>query len=370
MKSRISLISAVLCFSTIMLVGARPGRSQGGGTSKPDPAWLTQMYAEGWQKVEEGVLQRTTEGAGAVETFTYGEAGRLWRVEKLQEHIKFLENRFNDQPSNELAKVIEHLKGDLALAEGSSNPAEPDTLYEQTINCDFSYGAHAVAAPLSGSQAPGVMAQGDSYFHNNCGYLGDTYAYAYVDGWSGTVHTTKTQEDPKYGGAWLDSLAQLSLNVSSSCYSRAYASVTSSALNIFYDIQAENYACPYPPALSISGPSDVFTDDYTPCTTVTWTASVSGGTPGYSAVNWYIGTTYQTSGSTFSQTYCYTNQTVTVRATVSDSLGMTAENSFSTNVHYFANDPCAGDPCCGDPCCFQQIKSSEDSIQRPICYYQ
>lgn len=48
-----------------------------------DPEWLAQMLADGWRKVYEGVLERQP-AQGGLETFTYGEEGRRFRVQTLE----------------------------------------------------------------------------------------------------------------------------------------------------------------------------------------------------------------------------------------------------------------------------------------------
>ena len=339
---------------------------------KPEPPLVRQMLQEGWQKVAEGVLQRSV-GGDQVETFTYGEEGLRYTLESLKEQVNSLQQIYNQHPSAELAQTIDTLQGQIAVGNtrlSSGQVEEP--VGEQIENCDISYGAHAYADPLTGSQAPGVTARSDAYFHNNCGFLGNTYAYAYVQGAIGTVFTTKTQEDPKYGGTWLDSAAQLSLSASSNCQSNSYARAWSDALGISYETSAINYACPPPPlTVSISGTANVYTDNYNPCADVTWTATASGGTPGYS-YNWYIGGVWQGSGSQLTKQYCYTNATVTVtvQAVDSGSPQQSAQASYTTNIYYTNYDPCVQNPysCECDPSycneCYQ-----EPGMPRRICPY-
>lgn len=373
MKSRSSWVSTVLCLAITTIIGSHAGSARPLGPTGPEPAWVTQLQKEGWQREREGVLQRQGK-EGQIETLTYGEGGRLWRERNLVEQITFLQGRYNTQPSEELARVIDRLRGDLDQTRGATISNEDPMAFSEQLNaCDFAFGASAAADPMSGSQAPGVQSQASAYFHNNCGYIGDTYAYAYVEGTMGTTFSTKMMEDPKYNGTWIDSTAGWTLTASSSCYSRAYARVSSSSMGLFYQIEDLNYSCPYPPVISITGPTFVYTDNYTPCSNVTWTASVSGGTPPYGTVNWYIGTTYQGSGNTLTQNYCYSNQYITVRAVVSDSTSLSAEASFGTQFQYYYNDPCGGDPCCGQYCCYQAVVSSSEPNQlRPPydCPYQ
>jgi hypothetical protein len=334
---------------TLTISGSRTGLAQVQQLQPQDPDWLIRMYEDGWEKAQEGVLQRG-EGGSQTETFTYGEEGLRWTVARLEEQASFLASRYNNSPSEDLAKVIDWLQGEILAGNARLDSGQVGEAFngEQMDDCSLAYGAHAYADPLSGSQGPGVTARADAYWHANCGFVGNAYAYAYVEGANGTTFSTKTQEDPKYNTTWGDAAAQWNLApVSTSCYSRAYARAWSDSLNIGYSSEDTNYLCPNPLNISVSGPTDVYTNYYSaPCATVTWTASPSGGTPSYGAINWYIGTTYQGSGSSLSKTYCSTQQTVTVKATTSDSGGATAEKTFSTNIWY-EEDPCAYGGCGG-----------------------
>jgi hypothetical protein len=93
-----------------------------------------------------------------------------------------------------------------------------------------------------------------------------------------------------------------------------------------------------PVVASISGPSTVTTDYYgSTCATVTWTASATGGHPGYT-YSWYLGTstTVQGTGSTFSQSYCSTSQSVTVKVIAQDSDGHTDSVTKTTQVKHIS----------------------------------
>jgi hypothetical protein len=90
-----------------------------------------------------------------------------------------------------------------------------------------------------------------------------------------------------------------------------------------------------PLATTISGPTEVYLDNYNKCSTVTWTASSTGGTSGYT-YSWYIGTgtTPVGTGSSYSKSYCSTNQTVNVKVVVKDSAGTTAQDTHTTYIYY------------------------------------
>jgi hypothetical protein len=343
---KFSVLAAL--FLSMMISGTRAGFAQLQPLQPQDPDWLVRMHEDGWQKVQEGVLQRG-EGGAQVETFTYGEEGLRWTVARLEEQASFLASRYNNSPSGNLAKVIDWLQGEILAANSRLDSGQVGEAFngEQMNDCPIAYGAHAYADPLSGSQAPGVTARADAYWHSDCGSVGNAYAYAYVEGHN-TVFSTHTEEDPKYNITWGDAAAQWTLTpVTSSCSSHAYARAWSDSLNIGYSSEDTNYLCPSSLNVSVSGPTDVQTSNLSaPCVTVTWTASVSGGTPSYGAINWYIGTTYQGSGSSLSKKYCFTQQTVTVKAVTSDSAGATAEQTFSTNIWYEEEDP----PCNYEGC--------------------
>jgi hypothetical protein len=93
---------------------------------------------------------------------------------------------------------------------------------------------------------------------------------------------------------------------------------------------------PTPPlATTISGPTQADLDYYTPCSTLTWTASSTGGTPGYT-YTWYIGTTQVGTGTSYSQSYCRTNTTVNVKVVAKDSANTTAQDTHTTVIYYDA----------------------------------
>ena len=370
MKLRMYLSLALLCLS-ITFFGARAGSAQALQPIQPqEPAWLTQMYAEGWQKVQEGVLQRTSEEGGK-ETFTYGEDGLKYQVESLKKQVNDLQQLYNQHPSPELGDAIDHLQHQIAEGNARLSLGQVESpSSDQMNNCDFSYGGHAYADYLRGAQAPGVSASADAYFHNNCGYVGDTYALAYVEATSGTVHSTKNQEDPR-SGSWVDSAAQWTLAGSSNCNSRSAASVNVSALNISYSTQASNDLClPANLTVSINGPAEAYTDNYnSPCADITWTASASGGVPGY-AYDWYIGGAYQGSGAQLTKRYCFTNTSVVVNVNAYDSASNSASASFVTNVYYTQYSACTSNPysceCDSSYCCGGGFRQP----YQDICPYQ
>jgi hypothetical protein len=366
-KLKLSLISAVVCLS--MLTYARPGTAQLQPLNT-EPELVSQMLQEGWQKVAEGVLQRNGEGS-QVETFTYGDEGLRWTARRLEGRLSHLQNEYSAHPDPKLAQVIESVKNELIQVDqnlkGGAGQVEMVSPGEMS-DCTISYGAHAYADPLTGNEGQGVKASADAYFHNNCGFIGNSFSYAYSRATAGTVTTTKFQEDPKNNSTWIDSAAASTVSGSTDCFSEATARVSSSMLNIYYESYDANYSCPapvYPPAVSISGPYDVYFDDYYYCDYITWYANVSGGTPGYSYA-WYIDGSYQGSGTSVTQYHCGPSHGINVQLYVNDSAGQSGSASFTTWVYYQRS--CTSRCGCIEPYPYQQQQI--ESSPQAICPYQ
>ncbi|HJX27619.1 MAG TPA: hypothetical protein VJ885_06870 [Thermoanaerobaculia bacterium] len=230
-----SLASALLCLA-IIGAGARPGSAQ--QVQPLEPEWLRQMYAEGWQKVQEGVLQRDT-GGGEFERFSYGAEGLQWLVQRYEQQVADLRSRYDASPSEDLAELIEHLEGEILRREGTldSEPSADAVSGEELEMCEPSYGGTTFAGPQVGS--PGVTARATAYFHDGCGYVGDTFTTAYAQATSATGETILRHSDPKNGGTWLESYSSASANGSTGCESKAEASVT-----VYYPDLSVTYLTP------------------------------------------------------------------------------------------------------------------------------
>ncbi len=338
MKFRLLSFVVGLCLSIALT--ADPGLAQA-QEIKPEPELVRQMLQEGWTKVVDGVLQRTE--WGQVETFTYGEDGLRWTARRLEARLGFLEKEYASNPTEELAGIIESLESQLIEADevmksgaAGAEVASPDEL----ADCNVTYGATAAADPETGSI--GVKANATAYFHANCGQTGSSFAYAYAKATAGTVLTIRSQEDPKENGSWLDSAASASAPGSLDCFSEAYARAWSTQLNINYEVSDTNFSCPQPiepVTASISGPSEVWhpSYNYSTCQIVTWSADVSGGTPGYT-YQWYIGqgTTVLGTGSSFTKKFCQPSQRVDVRVVATDSgnPAQSAQATFTTWIYF------------------------------------
>ena len=82
MKFRFLATTAALCLSTMNLPRA-----------SAQPQSMEGMLQEGWQTLQDGVLQRDL-GEGRVEIYTYGEQGMRWRAQRLAERIGSLEREY------------------------------------------------------------------------------------------------------------------------------------------------------------------------------------------------------------------------------------------------------------------------------------
>jgi len=339
MKHGFLFASLVLCltvFSGTRLSLAAPMSAKASPSDSYD-----QMLKEGWNPVAEGVLQRDR-GDGTVETFAFGSEGLTWAAQQLAGQLERMEREYAQYPSKKLAGAIAKQRAQIAHVEKTHQAAEksgePEGAYDKSDPpCTISYGGDASAFPLSGG---GAGAKSNALFHNNCGLVGDTNAYAYSRARTGTTTNVQTTTDPRSNGTWYDSVAAASTAGSSDCYSEASAHVTSGSLGIFYSISATpNYACkpPVPPvSVTIIGTTYRHITGYD-CTTVLWTASVSGGASPFS-YTWYRDGSNVGTGGSYSKTFCGNNvsrvEIVNLSVTVNDGIGQSASDTHTTSVQY------------------------------------
>lgn len=242
MKPRLSLVTAFF-YLAMIIAGVRPGSAQ--QVQPLDPEWLQKMYAEGWHKIEEGVLQRDT-GEGEPETFSYGSEGLEWILRRHQQRLDTLEEKFSQAPTKRLMEMIEQLKGEISrlnkvLAEA---PSVDQFSSETMAACIPELGGRVEAAPLD--EIWGVKAAAHAWFYSDCEYQADTFATAYAHAIEGTVETATTQSDSKNGGSLLDSQAVASVSGSLGCESSAQATVTSTELSVAYQTPlVQNFVCAY-----------------------------------------------------------------------------------------------------------------------------
>jgi hypothetical protein len=241
-KPRALCISVSLCLF-MMAIGANV--SSAGEIQPLEPEWLRQMYAEGWQKIQEGVLQRDTGGKN-FETFAYGFEGLTWVERDYEKQVTAREEEYNRSPTKSLSDLIGHFKGEIVrLSKALETAPSTKRLDSKTLQeCPPYFGGEATASPQA--EAIGPEATARAYFSNSCGYRGDTFAMASAHAIDGTVETTFTQADPRNGGYQLESTASASASGSKDCESRAQASVIVSDLSIYYQTPyRQNFGCSY-----------------------------------------------------------------------------------------------------------------------------
>lgn len=345
MKLKLLSVCAVLCLSMIT-ANSSPTRAQLQELQPAEPEWMVEMYGQGWEKVGEGVLQRSEGEGSPVETFIYNEDGLRWWVQWLQGRVRQFEALYDRSPSEDLARFIEGLQDDIEQTQDriDSGDTEP-YMGEQIAACTPSVSATAVAEPLTGAQAPGVTARATAQFSSSCGEFGKAYSSVYVHAVGNFVDTSRTQTDDKPESTSVSTLAQDSASGSTDCISTASARVESGGA-VLRHVTDDNFSC-YPlvsPTITVSGTLNYYISSSSPCATATWSAAGSGGTPGY-AIDWYIGTAYQGSGTTLSKTYCNSSMTITATAKLRDSAGQTAEASYTSRIRYLLEAPCVVDSC-------------------------
>ena len=240
-KSRLLTLSAALCLSTLILPRAS---AQMPMAAEPQ---LNRMSGEGWETVQEGVLQRDL-GEGRVETYSFGEQGRRWTAKRLAERIASLEREHRSHPSEQLAAILASLKGDLRRTsqsvkkDGSLSVATAAL----TAGCEPTATVGANAAPQS-TNVPGATASAHVSFQSPPDCLGNTYAYAYSRATFGSTTINDTKEDAQYDGTVLSGSVSTSATGLADCFSESYARAWIQDRN--YEVSDTNFAC-------AAGPSD------------------------------------------------------------------------------------------------------------------
>lgn len=332
--------TAALCLVCILGVQNLAAAGPKKGTWKETKAMLK---AEGWKQVSDKVFERQRTET-QVERLAYGREGLVWTIGELKSRLKSLQEEYQLHPSEDLAKVIDNLTARIAsLREELRGPTDGISSLSaaSTLGCSRCYSATVDAYPLTGSQGVGAVA--DAKFTSDCGNSGDTYAYAYARATLNGTTTTKTQEDPR-SGSNATSHAAATMNGSADCYSEAFASTQSTALNIFYSTSETNYSCPLPAtplSVSISG-SDWEYFAGGGCRSRTWSAVVSGGSSPYT-YQWYYDGVAAGTGSTYTRSVCPTHSSFKLRVVVTDSTGATDDAYHDVTVEV--------EPMCGDYIC-------------------
>lgn len=335
MKLKPYSVFFALCVS-MMLTYVPPVWAQLQPLEPAAPPWMADMYEQGWRKVADGVLQRSEGEGEPIESFFYNEDGLRWRVQQLQNRLSQFEYLHNTSPSADLTRLITDLESEISALDDRIHSGQAEAFTgEMTANCPINYGANASAGWLTGSSAPGVTATAIAYFNNSCGYQGKAYASVYVQAVKGAVITATTQTTDPPEATAVNASAQFSASGSTSCYSYAVGRAESTALNLLYTVEDDNYSCPQPSfEATIQGPDYFYTDSSHSCASITWFANAWGGTPPYT-FKWYLGSTHLGSGIMLRRTYC-SNEFVAVQLVATDSTGQTYSTS---TCHPYQADP-------------------------------
>ncbi|HSG39095.1 MAG TPA: hypothetical protein VLE27_05615 [Thermoanaerobaculia bacterium] len=316
-------VALALCL--MLLAVANPTLAQ--TDQKIDVDVISQLQAEGWRIVSEGVLQRASR-EGEVETFVFGVRGFTWKLRDLRSQLQKLQTELRFNPTSELRKAIASHRKEIANTRKMierARIAEASKVDLSKVSCsiDFSYDASATAR----TDVRGTKATSNAAFTANCaGFTGEVYAYAFAKTWLNGAETTETVTDGPRSGANVSATATATRSGATPCESYAYASMTSNNLNpASYSKSSTNTSCPVITsalAVSVTSPSSSVTLWDGACTSVTWTVNISGGTPAY-ASSIYSNNTFKKTGTSYTETVCgflsNSSRTITVRADVTDS---------------------------------------------------
>lgn len=321
--------TAALCLGVMVLCAGNILRAADTAQSHESDL-KAKMQSEGWKQITEGVFERQR-GGNKVEHLGYGREGLTWTLGELVRQLNVLHQEYQKYPSEDLAKIIDHLSIKIANAKRELRNMETKSALSPMLAgapCNICYSATADAYPLSGS-SQGVGAIADAKFNSDCGYSGDSYAYAYSRATLNGTTTTVSQEDP-HTGTSVTSHASATVSGTSNCSSTANSYAQSSALGISYSTSDSNSLCPAPAfSVAIGGPGYVYG---TNCKNVTWTSTITGGTSAFTYAWTIDGTAAGTSTSTsVSRIICY-SEDVAVALTVHDSASHTASATYTTTV--------------------------------------
>lgn len=297
------------------------------------------MFKSGWVIINQGVLQKR-HADGRVETWGFGAEGRQWHVQQLERELGQMLVDYEVAPSAELAAAIDvhrdllgHSRDELTRELATPELDAPRT--QGKAGCNVSYSWHANAQPNGSASA-------NAAWSHSCGEQASTYAYAYGKKVLSGTTTQHSQTDPSGPGSSISSTASASVSGGAdTCYSyaRAYVDPPESA---FYDITDDNYTCSNPPQVTISGLDSVWF--WSPgCQTVTWSASVTGGS-GTRTYQWkWDGTNVGSNSSSYSRTVCSGSAGYyTLRVDVTDSSGST----FDTHDFWVESELMCGQYAC------------------------
>jgi hypothetical protein len=348
MKRKVFFASLALCLA--LLGPARPGSA----AETAQPGTIDRLIKEGWTLVSPYVLQRNM-GNGKVETIGFGAEGLQFKIDGMKKDLAFFKESLRRNPDHQIRQTVQAYRAEIKrLTNNLALMAEADEVTDKAgIDCTINYGAHVDAFPLNGS--PGVSASADSYFNNNCtqhAQQGEVWVTTTSEARNATgTFTRSIKTDPltgSYIGYNVRAASSTSVTGVTECLSHAYASMTSYGIGVVYEQRAENRLCPNPMSVTISGLTST-TILGTACKTLTWTASVSGGNPGYT-YSWYRdGYAVGANSSSYSQTFCGNNTAYTgyvnLSVTARDAAGQTASDSHTTTINYYSSTSGGGGTC-------------------------
>lgn len=336
---------ASLALGLALLAPARPSLAAETGSSDT----IDRLTKEGWVLVSPNVLQRDM-GNGKVETIGFGVEGLQFKIEGMKKDLAFFKESLRRNPDYQIRQTVQAYRAEIKrLKRNLALMAETDeaVVSKAGIDCTIRYGAHVNAFPLSTSQ--GVGANADSYFNNNCtqhNQQGEVWVTTTSEARAANnVFTRSTKTDPLAGpsapntGYNVSASSATSVNGVTECLSYAYASITSYDIGVVYEQTAWNYTCPSNMTVAITGPTYAFISGWN-CQTLTWNASVSGGSPGYT-YTWYRDGYQAGTGSAYSETFCGSNYTYTdsvyLSLTAYDSAGQNKSDTHSATIEYYGN---------------------------------
>lgn len=339
MKRKMFLAS--LALGLALLAPARPGFAE--ETSDT----IDRLTKEGWTLVSPNVLRRDM-GNGKFETIGFGVEGLQFKIDGMKRDLAFFKESLRRNPDYQIRQTVQAYRAEIKRLTKNLElmaEAEDEVVSKAGIDCTIKYGAHVDAFPLSASQ--GVGATADSYFNNNCtqhSQRGEVWVTTTSEARAANnVFTRSTKTDPLAGssapniGYNVSAASSTSVNGLTECLSYAYASMTSYDIGVVYEQSAWNYTCPANMTVTISGLSGTFITGYN-CKTITWTASVSGGTPAYTYTWYRDGYAVGSNSSSYSEMFCGNNFTYSESAYVSvsarDANGVTKSDDHTTTINY------------------------------------
>jgi hypothetical protein len=285
-----------------------------------------------------------------------------FKIEGMKKDLAFFKESLRRNPDHQVRQTVQAYRAEIKrLTKNLALMEEADEIVSKAgIDCTIQYGAHVDAFSLTTS--PGVGASADSYFNNNCtqhNQQGEVWVTTTSEARNATgTFTRSIKTDPLAGvsAPYIDfnvrAASSTSVTGVTECLSHAYASMTSYDIGVVYEQRAENRLCPNSMSVSITGTASTFILG-TNCKTLTWTASVSGGTPAYTYSWTRDGYAAGTNSSSYSQMFCGSNsswdQNVYIGLTVRDATNQSRSANYTTTIHYSGSASPCGTKICQEP---------------------